>query len=42
MVKQTVKTEARENENKRAEATLKCLIHKARATKLALGKYCAK
>ncbi len=42
MVKQTVTTQELDNENKRAEATLKCLIHKARATKLALGKYCAK
>jgi len=30
------------NDNKSAEVTLKCLIHKARATKLAIGKYCAK
>lgn len=36
------KETAKNNENKRAEMTLKCLIHKARATKLVIGKYCAR
>lgn len=29
-------------EQQQAEITLRCLMHKARATKLALTKYCAK
>lgn len=42
MAKRIVIIDKDKRTEQRAEITLKCLMHKARATKLVIGKYSAK
>lgn len=40
--KNTKNCSVKSKEQQQAQITIKCLMHKARATKLTLAKYCAK
>lgn len=42
MANATVTKKQKTKEQEQAQATLRCLMHKARATKLVLAKYCVK